>query len=79
MVTHIQVCSQLLLTQQLIREYSELLDRPRPDISVFVKEALYKKIVTKCKKTNSCPHCRSTTGQFCSVLDTVQKFNDIWN
>ena len=55
-----QVCSQLLLPQQLIREYSELLDRP--DISVFVKEALYKKIVTKCKKTNSCPHCRSITG-----------------
>ena len=62
MVINVQVCSQLLLAPQMIREYGELLDRT--DISVFVKEALYKKIVTKCKKTNTCPHCRSVTGQF---------------
>ncbi|XP_065889671.1 DNA-directed RNA polymerase III subunit RPC1-like [Dysidea avara] len=55
-----KVCGQLLLTKQLIREYTELLDRP--DISVFVKEALYKKVVLKCKKTSTCPHCNSTAG-----------------
>ena len=66
MVTRLQVCGQLLLAQQSIREYTELLDRL--DISVFVKEALYKKIVTKCKKTNSCPHCHSVTGQLSCVV-----------
>jgi len=61
-----QVCGQLLLTKQLIREYTELLDRP--DISVFVKEALYKKVVTKCKKTSTCPHCSSTAGKYCLFI-----------